>query len=70
MKKARSGDVCDRRPHLLPRMNDVNSKCIDGVPSDVVAVDSRDEHLAFVIIHEQSANHPSKFKNLSEKKFI
>ena len=53
------GDVGDRRPNLLPGVDDVDSKGVDGVAADVVAVDPRDQDLALVVVDEQSPDHSS-----------
>jgi hypothetical protein len=51
------GDVGDRRPDLLPRVDDVDSKGVDRVPADVVAIHSGDQDLALVVVDEQSSYH-------------
>jgi hypothetical protein len=57
VKERGSCDVGDWRPDLLPGVNDIHSKGIDGIAADVVAVDSRDEDLALVVVDEQASNH-------------
>ena len=38
-------------------MDDVDAEGVDGVSSDVIPVDAGDEHLALVVVDEQSADH-------------
>lgn len=57
VEEAGAGDVGDRGANLLPRMDHIDPEGVHSVPSDVVPVHSRDEHLALVIVHKQSANH-------------
>ena len=59
MEEGGPGDVGDRRPNLLPGVDDVDSKGVDGVAADVVAIDPRDQDLALVIVDEQSPDHSS-----------
>lgn len=57
VEEARPGNVGNRRANLLPRMDHVHPERIHSIPANVVPVDSRDEHLSLVIVHEQSSNH-------------
>jgi hypothetical protein len=80
MKEACPSDVSDGRSDLLASVNYIYAKCIDSIASDVIAIDSRDQDLTFMIVHEQAANHDSVqlfvlystmcyWINLSEKKY-
>lgn len=50
-------DIRYRRPHLLPRMDDVHSERVNGVPPDIVPVHAGDQDLTLVVIHEQAPDH-------------
>lgn len=57
MKEARPGDVGDGRANLLAGVNHVHAECVDSIASDIIAIHSRDENLAFVVVHEQTTDH-------------
>lgn len=57
MKETGARNVCHRRSHLLSCVDHVDAESIDRIPADVIAVDPRDQHLALVIVHEQTADH-------------
>lgn len=57
MKETCPGDVRYRRSHLLTCMNDVYTKGVDGIASNIVTVNSRDQNFALMIIHKQSSDH-------------
>lgn len=57
VKKGSPCNICDRRADLLASMDHVDSKRVHRIPSDVIPVDSRDEHLALVVVHEEAAYH-------------
>lgn len=57
VEKAGSGDVRYGRPHLLTCMNDIYTKGIDSVPSNIVTINARDQDLAFMIVHKKSSDH-------------
>ena len=50
-------DVGDGGADLLPRVDHVDAEGVDSVAADVVAVDARDEHLALVVVDEETADH-------------
>lgn len=50
-------NVRDGRADLLARVYHVHTERVHGVAADVVAVHSRYEHLALVVVHEESADH-------------
>lgn len=57
MKEAGPSDICDGRPDLLPCVDHIHTECIDCISADVIAVHTRYQHFALVIVHKQSANH-------------
>lgn len=71
VEETRPGDVRNRRPHLLTRMDHINPKSIHRVPSNIIAINTGDENLAFVVVHEQTTNHLSSanFRSRSGKRF-
>ena len=40
-------------------MDDVDPKGIDSIPSDVIAINSGNQNFSFVIVDEQSSDHPA-----------
>lgn len=57
VEERRARDVGDRRADLLARVYHVHAERVHGVPADVVAVHARYQHLALVVVHEQTADH-------------
>lgn len=57
MEKRSASNVGHRAPHLLPGMDDVDAKGVDGIAPNVIAVDPRDEDFTFVVIDEETTNH-------------
>lgn len=53
------------RADLLAGVDDVDPKGVHGIPTDVVAVNSRDQHLALVVVDEQAANHLVRYLMVS-----
>jgi len=52
VEERRARNVGDRRPDLLAGVYDVHAERVHGVAADVVAIHSRYEHLALVVVHE------------------
>ena len=42
---------------LLPSMNNVDAERVNRVSAHIVAINARDEYLAFMIIDEEAADH-------------
>jgi len=57
VKERRACNVGDRRADLLARVYDVHAERVHGVATDVVAVHTRYQHFALVVVHEQTADH-------------
>lgn len=57
MKETGARDIGDGRSHLLPSMDDIHTKCIHCISSDIISIYARNEHFTFVIIHKKTANH-------------
>lgn len=63
MEERGPGDVSDGRPNLLPGMDHVHSERVHRIPPDVVSIHPRDEHLALVVVHEETPDHLLHKKN-------
>lgn len=61
MKETRPGDVRNRRSDLLASMNDVHTEGIDSISSNIVTIDTRDQHFSLMIVHKQTTNHLRRF---------
>jgi hypothetical protein len=57
VEKARSGDVYDWESDLVTGMNDIDSKGIHSIATDVITIYTRNQHLALVIVHENTTDH-------------
>lgn len=57
MKEAGACDIRYWRTNLLPCMNDIYAKRIDCISANVVSIHARYQHLTFVIVHKEAANH-------------
>ena len=57
MEEGSSGNVGDRRPDLLPCMDDIDSKRINCIPTNVITVHTRNQDFSFVIVNEKASNH-------------
>lgn len=57
VKEAGPGDVGHRRANLLAGVDDVDPEGVHSISADVIAIYSRDEHLALVVVDEQAADH-------------
>lgn len=61
MEEARPGDVRHRRSDLLASMNNVHTESIDSISSNIVSIDTGDQHFSLMIVHKQSTNHFRRF---------
>ena len=57
MEKGCPSNIGHRTPHLLPGVDDIDPKGIDGVAANVIAVNARDEDLTLMIIYKKATNH-------------
>lgn len=57
MEERSASDVSDRAADLLSGMNHIHTKCVHCIPANVIPIDTGDQDLALVIIHEQAPNH-------------
>ena len=57
VEKRSSSDVGYRRTNLLSRMDDVDSKRVHSIPTDVIAIDARNQYLTLVIVDEETTDH-------------
>lgn len=62
MEKAGPGNVGDGRPDLLSRVDYINSKGVNSVPADIIAINAGYQDLSLVVVHKQPAYHFSPFK--------
>lgn len=57
VEERRARDVGDGRADLLARVYHVHAERVHRVAADIVAVHARYQHLALVVVHEQTADH-------------
>lgn len=57
MKEAGTRNIRHWGPDLLASVNHIHTERIDGIATDVVSVDTRNQHLALVVVHKKAANH-------------
>lgn len=57
MKETGARYIGDGRSHLLPSMDDIHTKRIHCISSDIISIYARNEHFTFVIIHKKTTNH-------------
>lgn len=62
MEKAGPGDVGDGRADLLSRVDYIDSKGVDSVSANIVAINARYQDLSLVVVHKQPAYHFPCFK--------
>lgn len=57
MKEGCPCNIGNRRANLLSSMYDVNSECVHSIPSNIISVDSRYQHLPLVVVYKKTPNH-------------
>lgn len=67
MEERSPGNISHGTSDLLSCMDDINTKGINGVSSNVISVDSGDQDLSLVVVNEEASNHGGKLpKNEKE----
>ena len=72
VKEAGPGNVCDRGAHTLSCVDYIDAKSVARVFADIIAVNSRYEHFALVVVQKQTANHfdvTNRLQNANQKRF-
>jgi len=66
-----ASNVGDGRADLLSRMDNIDSECVHGIPTDVIAINPGDENLPLVVVDKKPTNHRGgQLIHLKHKNYI
>ena len=57
MEKGSPCNISHGTSNLLSGMNDVDTKSVDCITSNVISIDTRDQDLSFMVVNEEAADH-------------
>ena len=57
MEKGSPCNISHGTSNLLSGMNDIYTKSINCITSDIIPIDTRDQYLSFVVVDEEATDH-------------
>ena len=57
MEKGSPGNISHGTSNLLSGMNDIHTKSVNCITSDIIPIDTRDQYLSFVVVDEEATDH-------------